>query len=151
MGKTRNIFLVWLVWPILTLGIYHLVWWYKINREARDLNAGIEVRPGISVVAITVGALIIVPPYVSIYRTGERIGRMQAAAGMQVTCNGVIGLIASFILGLHALYYQYELNKIWVALGGAPEGTPVELPGRPDQGSAGAPGGPGVPGEPWAA
>ncbi|MDR0342036.1 MAG: DUF4234 domain-containing protein, partial [Nocardiopsaceae bacterium] len=30
-GKTRNVFLVWLVWPFITLGIYHLVWWYKIN------------------------------------------------------------------------------------------------------------------------
>ncbi|MBV9095118.1 MAG: DUF4234 domain-containing protein, partial [Streptosporangiaceae bacterium] len=31
-GKTRNIFLVWLVWPLITLGIYSLVWYYKINR-----------------------------------------------------------------------------------------------------------------------
>ncbi|MGO8957716.1 MAG: DUF4234 domain-containing protein [Streptosporangiaceae bacterium] len=148
MGKIRNIFLVWLVWPFLTLGIYHLVWWYKINREARDLNAGIEVSPGISVVAITLGAFIIVPPFVSIYRTGERIGCMQAAAGMQVSCNGVIGLIASFVFGLHALYYQYELNKIWVALGGAPEGTPVQLPGMPVPGT---PGTSSPPGETWAA
>jgi Domain of unknown function (DUF4234) len=22
--------------PIVTLGIYHLVWWYRINRELRD-------------------------------------------------------------------------------------------------------------------
>lgn len=130
MGKIRNIWLVWLVWPILTLGIYHWVWWYKINREARDLNAGIDVDPAVSVIAITLGAFIIVPPFVSIYNTGERIGRMQAAAGMEVSCNGVIGLIASFILGLHALYYQYELNKLWAELGGAPEGTEVVLPNR---------------------
>jgi hypothetical protein len=128
MGKIRNIWLVWLVWPILTLGIYHWVWWYKINREARDLNAGIDVDPAVSVIAITLGAFIIVPPFVSIYRTGERIGQMQAAAGMEVSCNGVIGLIASFILGLHALYYQYQLNNLWQQLGGAPEGTEVMLP-----------------------
>jgi Domain of unknown function (DUF4234) len=127
VGKTRNIFLVWLVWPILTLGIYYFVWWYKINREARDF-ARIEVSPGLSVVAITLGAIIIVPPWVSIYRTGERIGRMQAAAGQEVSCFGVIGLIASFFFGLHALYYQYELNKTWAALG-ATEGTILTLPG----------------------
>ena len=56
MGKIRNIFLVWLVWPLITLGVYHVVWWYKINREARDLNAGIEVDPVISAVAITLAA-----------------------------------------------------------------------------------------------
>ena len=129
IGKIRNIWLVWLAWPILTLGIYHFVWWYKINREARDF-ARIEVSPGISVVAITLGVLIIVPPWVSIFRTGERIGQMQAAAGQEVTCNGVIGLIASFFLGLHTLYYQYELNRTWEALG-APEGTVVTLPAAP--------------------
>jgi hypothetical protein len=143
IGKTRNIFLVWLVWPILTLGIYHLVWWYKINREARDF-ARIEVSPAISVVAITLGVIIIVPPWVSIYRTGERIGRMQAAAGLPVSCYGIIGLIASFFLGLHTLYYQYELNKTWEAIG-APEGTVVTLPGPVP------PAAPGVPGEDRAA
>src|SRR5215472_14511078 len=131
MGKSRNIFLVWFVWPLITLGIYHLVWWYKINREARDLDAGIEVSPAISVVAITAGALIIVPPWVSIFKTGDRIGRMQSAAGAPVSCSGVLGLIASFFLGLHALYYQNELNKLWTYLGDAPEGTVVTMPKQP--------------------
>lgn len=136
IGKTRNIFLVWLVWPILTLGIYHLVWWYKINQETRDMDNRIEVSPGIAVVAISLGALIIVPPFVSIYNTGERIGEMQEAAGLPRSCNGVIGLIASFIAGLHVLYYQYELNKTWENLGGAPEGTVVTLPVRSTVGPA---------------
>ena len=33
IGKHRNPLLAWLVWPLITLGIYHLVSWYKINRE----------------------------------------------------------------------------------------------------------------------
>jgi uncharacterized protein DUF4234 len=140
IGKTRNIFLVWLVWPFLTLGIYHLVWWYKINREAHDLDPEIDVSPPIAVVAITLGALIIVPPFVSVYRTGDRIGRMQAAAGMPISCSGLIGLLASLLLGLHALYYQYELNKIWAYLGGAPEGTTVTLPGTSGSVAPGMPG-----------
>ena len=74
-GKTRNIWLTWLVWPFLTLGIYHFVWWYKINREAREFDENIAVEPVLSLLAITGGWIIIVPPYVSIYRTGERIAR----------------------------------------------------------------------------
>ena len=135
-GKTRNIFLVWLVWPFITFGIYHLVWWFKINQEARGLDPDIEVSPGIAVVAITLGALIIVPPFVSIFKTGERIARMQAAAGLPVSCNPLLGLVASFFFGLHALYYQDELNKIWAYLGSAPEGTVVTLPYRGRPGSA---------------
>jgi hypothetical protein len=138
MGKTRNIFLVWLVWPLITVGIYHFVWWYKINRETHDLDPDIEVSPGIAVVAITLGALIIVPPWVSIFKTGDRIARMQAAAGLPASCSGVLGLVASFFFGLHTLYYQNELNKTWSALGGAPEGTVVTLPGHRGQDAGGS-------------
>jgi heme/copper-type cytochrome/quinol oxidase subunit 2 len=130
-GKTRNIWLVWLVWPVITLGIYRLVWWYKINREARDFDPRIEVNPALSVLAVTIGALIIVPPFVSFYRTGERIAQMQEAAGMQRSCNGVIGIIGAFVFGLQSLYYQAELNRIWAHLGSQPEGTTVPLAGTP--------------------
>jgi uncharacterized membrane protein len=126
-GKTRNIFLVWLVWPLITLGIYHFVWWYKINREARDFDERIQVNPTLSLLAILIGWIIIVPPFVSIYRTGERIAAMQQAAGMAPTCNGVIGLVLSFIASLHSLYYQAELNKIWAHLGYPQEGSQVPL------------------------
>jgi hypothetical protein len=62
---------------------------------------------------------------------------MQAAAGVPTSCSGVLGLIASFLLGLHTLYYQNELNKLWTYLGGAPEGTVVMLPKRPGPTSSG--------------
>lgn len=127
-GKTRNIWLVWLVWPFLTLGIYHLVWWYKINREARDFDENIAVEPVLSLLAVAIGWIIIVPPFVSIYRTGERIAQMQEDAGMERSCNGWIGLVLSFFAALHSLYYQYELNRIWARLGHPEEGALVALP-----------------------
>ncbi len=71
IGKHRNPFLVWLVWPLITLGIYHLVWWYKINREVRDIDQRIEVSPGVAVLALFPGAIILVPPYVSAWKTGD--------------------------------------------------------------------------------
>lgn len=134
-GKTRNVVLVWLVWPFITLGVYHFVWWYKINREAHDLDNRIDVNPVLSLLAILVGWIIIVPPFVSIYQTGVRIGRMQASAGIEPSCNGWIGLILSFIFSLHSLYYQAELNRIWERFGYPEEGTTVTL--APAQGAAG--------------
>ncbi|WP_067805090.1 DUF4234 domain-containing protein [Actinomadura formosensis] len=109
--KRRNPVLTWLVWPLITLGIYYFVWWYKINREARD--SSVEVSPGLALLAVLIGWVIIVPPYISIFRTGERIARMQDSANQRPSCNGWIGLILSFFFGLHALYYQIELNRIW--------------------------------------
>jgi uncharacterized membrane protein len=126
-GKSRNIFLVWLVWPLLTLGIYHLVWYYKVNREARDFDRSITVDPVVSVVAVTIGWVVIVPPFVSIYNTGQRIARMQQAAGMQATCNPLIGLVLAFVFSLHALYYQQELNQIWARYREPAEGSEVPL------------------------
>ena len=50
---------------LITLGIYFFFWWYFINREMRDLGQarGVDLgqNPANSVLAITIGALIIVP------------------------------------------------------------------------------------------
>jgi hypothetical protein len=128
VGKTRNIWLTWLIWPLITLGIYHFVWYYKINREARDFDEHIDVKPELSLLAVLIGWIIIVPPFVSIYRTGERIAQMQEDAGMERSCSGVIGLVLAFFAGLYSLYYQYELNRIWARLGNPQEGSLVALP-----------------------
>ena len=126
-GKNRNVFLVWFVWPILTLGIYHFVWYYKVNREARDFDSRIKVDPGIALIAVLFGWIIIIPPFVSIFRTGERIAKMQSAAGLQPTCIPAVGLLLTFFFSLQSLYYQYELNRIWAHYGNPPEGTMVQL------------------------
>jgi hypothetical protein len=68
---------------IITFGIYGIFWWYFINREMRDL--GQKVEPFLSVLAITIGWLIIVPPFVSAYNTAARVQRVQQAAGLEVT------------------------------------------------------------------
>lgn len=126
-GKIRNIFLVGLIWPLITLGIYHLVWYYKVNREAQDFDQRIEVNPVLAVLAITVGWVVIVPPFVSVYNTGQRIARMQKSAGMQPTCNSWIGIILLIVAGLYPLYYQHELNQIWTHYQSPVEGEQVPL------------------------
>ena len=42
-GMTRWPIAVWLLLPLVTLGIYFLVWHYKINRELRDSHPSIQV------------------------------------------------------------------------------------------------------------
>ena len=64
-GKTRNIVLVWLVWPLITLGIYHLVWWYKINKELKAYGEAkgydLGQNPTNSVLALFPGGIIVIP------------------------------------------------------------------------------------------
>jgi hypothetical protein len=128
-GKHRNPFLVWLVWPLITLGIYHLVWWYKINNEARRLDPRIKVSPAVAVLALFPGGIVIVPALVSIWRTGGRIRSMQEAAGVMPSCAPLIGFILAFIFSLQSLYYQVQLNELWTGLADPAPDSPVPLQG----------------------
>jgi drug/metabolite transporter (DMT)-like permease len=113
--KRRHPLAVWIGLPLITLGIYYFVWWYKVNNEARRFLNDRSINPALSVAAVTLGSLIIVPPFVSAYGTTQRIARMQERAGMPAgtRANPWIAVLLHFIFGAHALYMQLELNRIW--------------------------------------
>src|SRR5947208_5931765 len=74
--------------PFITLGIYAIFWYYYINREMRDLGRAHDTdelgdSPGTSVLAVTLGALIIVPAVISVIHTFQRLQRAQAPAGVE--------------------------------------------------------------------
>jgi uncharacterized membrane protein YidH (DUF202 family) len=114
--KIRNPFGVFVL-SMVTFGIYYVVWYYKVNRELRDA-AGIEVSPIVAAMAISIGWLIVIPPFVSWYRTFERIRRAQQQAGASEV-NSILGfilfLVAVVFLPVEVLYAQDELNKLWRA------------------------------------
>jgi hypothetical protein len=101
---------------IVTLWIYYLVWYYKINREMRD--QGIDVSPGVALLAITLGGFLIVPPFVSTWRTFKRIKTLQENARLdEPHVNHVTGfvlyLIALILLPFETAYAQHHLNRVW--------------------------------------
>jgi hypothetical protein len=113
--------------PIVTLSIYFFVWYYKINREMADLGRArgktdeLGDSPGTSLLAVTLGALIIVPAILSTIHTAQRIQRAQRLAGIEPQLNGWLALVL-YILITPAFwaYEQSELNKVW-RRGVAPE------------------------------
>ena len=125
--------------PIITLGVYYFVWYYKINNEARRYLRDPSIRPGVSLLAITLGIFIIVPPFVSIYRTGERVRRMQMNAQITDRCEPWIALVLAllfrfFLFSLDVLYLQFQLNTVWDAYlrpGLTPPSFPPPLPPPP--------------------
>ncbi|HWW10408.1 MAG TPA: DUF4234 domain-containing protein [Candidatus Acidoferrales bacterium] len=137
--RKRNIFGVWLGLPIITLGIYHYVWWYKINDEARRFLGDESIRPGVAVLALFPGSILIIPPFISIYRTAERVRRMQQQAGVGNVVTPWIALVLSFVFGLHSLYLQMGLNDVWdryLGPGGMMQAAPPPAaphPGLPPQ------------------
>ncbi len=97
----------------LTIGIYYFVWYYKINDESRRYLGDETIKPGVSLLAIILGWVLIVPPYISLYRTGTRIQRMQQKAGVAQEISPALGLLASFFIALNVPYMQENLNKVW--------------------------------------
>ena len=120
--KTRNPFGVFVL-ALVTLGIYYFVWYYKVNRELRDA-ANINTSPVMAVLAITIGWIIIVPPFISWYRTFKRIQEAQQAAQLTSEANPILGFIlyvvALYFLPVELLYAQDELNKLWRARTASP-------------------------------
>ena len=105
--------------PFVTLGIYHLVWWYRINRELRDYGRAraydLGQNPTNSLLALFPGGLIIVPALVSYWRGVKRVQGAARVAGHEPV-NGWIALILYLLLapGFWA-YLQVSLNDIWRA------------------------------------
>jgi heme/copper-type cytochrome/quinol oxidase subunit 2 len=124
-AKLRNPWLVCL-FSVITLGIYYVFWYYFVNREMADYgeahSTDIGQSPGVSVVAITIGALIIVPPFVSVFRTGKRMELAQQVAGKDG--GSAILFLVLHIIPIAAIfapaYLQFQLNSVWEAQQAAP-------------------------------
>jgi hypothetical protein len=116
---------------IITLGVYYVFWWYFINREMRDFGRArgtdLGENPGNSVLALTLGALVIVPAIVTLWRTCDRIQRAQETAGVGTPASGPIIFILLLLIGPVGIWYaQNELNKAWQAQAGG--GAAASLP-----------------------
>ncbi|MPY99360.1 MAG: DUF4234 domain-containing protein [Actinophytocola sp.] len=124
--KRRNPITVWLLWPLLTLGIYHLVWYYKIHREMAEFDRRREVPVAGPMLVLLLLSWTFIAPLISYYNTGNRIRNAQQAAGLAPTCSPVVGLLLCFVFGAQVIYYQAELNKIADRYGVEP-GTQIQL------------------------
>jgi cbb3-type cytochrome oxidase subunit 3 len=138
-NSTAKIRTPWVVavLTLVTLGIYGFVWYYKINREMADYGRAnghteeLGDSPGTSLLAVTLGALILVPAIISVVHTHQRITALQRLTGGGDPLNGWLVLIM-FLVGLSVVayaYWQSGLNKAWEAQAGTvPAATPSPAP-----------------------
>ena len=103
--------------PIITLGIYHLVWWYKINKELKAYGEAkgydLGQNPTNSVLALFPGGLIVIPALVTYWRGTKRVQGASKISGREPV-SGWIALILYLLLspGMWA-YLQVSLNHVW--------------------------------------
>jgi hypothetical protein len=115
--------------PFVTFGIYAICWYYFINREMRDLGRArgtdeLGDSPAKSLLAVTLGALVIVPAVISVINTGKRIQAAQRLTGVAPQMNGWLAIVMALVISpvLYA-YEQSELNKVWQTMGQLPAPT----------------------------
>lgn len=117
----------------LTLGIYHLYWWYQANKELMNYGIGkqrdLGTSPGLSLLAIWFGAYTLFIAFVwTIVGTTKRIRRAQELAGVESVDPWIVALLWVFTFGIGALvYYQYQLNKVWNAPGQTSPHLPASI------------------------
>ena len=115
-GKIRNPLAI-IGLTLITLGMYGIFWYYYLNKELAEMGKArntdeLGTSPGTSVLAVTLGAFILVPPFVSVYRTWDRKYKAEAATG-QVGMEAGLGFLLMILIGPIGMYIlQSNLNKV---------------------------------------
>ena len=93
---------------IVTFGFYNWYWYYKINRELRDfgrvykLERLQDTNPWLSLLAVTIGGILIIPAIVSWYRCTKRIQDMQAVVNQPPISGWALGI--SYVAGWFVVF-----------------------------------------------
>ena len=106
---------------IITLGIYGIFWYYFVNKELAELgkargSSELGENPIMSVLAVTIGAIIIVPAFVSYWNTWKRHDTARKMFGVQEGIDNVPGfLLTLFIWPVGAYFLQTGQNAVLAA------------------------------------
>lgn len=115
-GKKRNI-LAPIGLSIITLGIYGIVWYYKTNKELAEIGRAHDTdelgdNPVTSVLAVTIGAIVVIPALVSRWNTWQRQHKAAVLLGREdVAFSPVAGFILDFFI-IGSILFQNGQNKI---------------------------------------
>jgi len=123
---------------LITLGIYGLYWYYKVNEEIQRFTKDDTISPSRSLLAVIPGFLLIVPPFIAYYNTANHIVQMEQQRGIasQISPALVVALALVIWIAFPA-YVQEHLNRVWDAasmggaVGPAPGGAPPPPPPPP--------------------
>jgi hypothetical protein len=115
----------------ITLGIYFLYWYYKINDELRRFEHDETISPTRSLMAMLFGWIIIVPPFIAMYNTAKHVQSAEQRRGIQPELEPALTIVLMLVLSIgNGIYIQEHLNRIWDRAAGTsaslPAGTPLE-------------------------
>jgi uncharacterized membrane protein YidH (DUF202 family) len=116
---------------IITLGIYGLYWYYKVNDEIRRFERDETVSPVRSLMALIFGWLIIVPPFIAVWNTANHVQRMQQRMRVQQEISPALAIVLLLAVAIAlGIYVQEHLNRVWDRAAGVAS-TSGGLPAMP--------------------
>lgn len=138
VGKVRSPWGVWWL-SYITLGIYYLVWYVKLNKEiARAAGPDVQVQT----FGLWFSQCIPIAYWVSLAHTAERLNTAQHRNGTAPTTSAGMAILGTFWFISQTRYLQRRANALWLfmqhqqggpppSIGGSP--NPAALPGAPQQ------------------
>jgi hypothetical protein len=105
----------WGVWglSVLTLGVYYLVWYVRLNKEIARV-AGVDVTVGSA--GLWLSQCVPIGNWVSLARTARRLRTALERAGAETSVSAAGTVMSSLWFGSHVRYLQRRANELWCAL-----------------------------------
>ncbi|HJR96868.1 MAG TPA: DUF4234 domain-containing protein [Actinomycetota bacterium] len=98
----------------ITLGIYFLYWYYKINDELRTFEHDESISPVRSLMAMLFGWLVIVPPFIAMYNTAKHVQDAEQRLSIQPQLEPALTIVILIFVAIgNGIYVQEHLNRIW--------------------------------------
>ena len=111
----------------LTLGVYFLVWYFKINDELRRALHDESISPTRSLMAMIFGWLLIVPPFIAMYNTAKHVQDLETRRGVVQTVEPALTVVLMLLISFaNGIYIQEHLNRAWGATA-----APARVPNDP--------------------
>jgi hypothetical protein len=99
---------------LITLGIYGLYWYYKVNEEIQRYTGDQTISPSRSLLAVIPGFLLIVPPFIAYYNTANHVQQMEQQRGIATQISPALVVILALVIWIGmAAYVQEHLNHVW--------------------------------------
>ena len=116
----------------ITLGIYFFYWYYQVNDELRRFERDETISPVRSLMAIIIGWIIIVPPFIAMYNTAKHVRTIEERLSLPSQLEPALVIVIMLLFSIaNGLYIQEHLNRIWDRSAGAAAAPPESLPGDP--------------------
>jgi Protein of unknown function (DUF2510)/Domain of unknown function (DUF4234) len=106
---------------VVTLGVYWVVWYYRVNRELGDFGRAYEdpelaaSDPRRSLLALAPGALVVIPAIVSLSAFNTRCRRVARIGGTELPSGWLLAAMFIFVVYIPFVpgYMQACLNELW--------------------------------------